>query len=300
MCDTPKNPYPWSQVQVSMGMGTGFSEIPRGYLWHSLLTTVTDNLQLSATFPPFVARNASGGVPLLPTTPSVARNANGGPLSACHPLHCSKHEQRGPSACCHPLHHSKRKWRGPSACCHPLHCLKCKRRAPLCLPPPPSLEMQAEGSLPAATPPLLETWAEWSLCLPPPSLRCSKCEWRALSACHPLYHLKCDCHHPLQPLKHHPHRSKTTCTPGRWVQVLTGMGMGTGQIFLPKGYPCHSLDMVSVPPVPPVPPLCPIPSTMGGFLVCRLSVPLCTCSKYLVLQILNIYVLYKNEWKTSP
>jgi len=54
-------------------------------------------------------------------------------------------------------------------------------------------------------------------------------------------------------LKNYPHLSKNshhflmseTHTPGRWVQVLTGTG--TGQIFLPKGYPCHSLDMVSVP-----------------------------------------------------
>jgi len=135
---------------------------------HFLLhTTVTDNLQLPATFPPSVARNASGGVPLPATslpvarnasggvplpaaTPSIARNANGGPLSACHPLHRSKHKQRGPSACHHPL------------CCAV-----------------------------------------------------------------PIYPL------PL------PAKTRTCCSQ---VQVLTGMGMG--QEYLPKGYPCRSLLIV--------------------------------------------------------
>src|SRR6266545_3084734 len=84
------------------------------------------------------------------------------------------------------------------------------------LPATPSITQNVSRGVPACRHPLHRSKRERrgpSACRHP--LRCLKCERRALSACHPLHRSKCDCHHPLQPLKHHPHRSKTTRTPGR-------------------------------------------------------------------------------------
>ena len=140
------------------------------------------------------------GVPLTPATPSIALNVSGGVPSACHhPLHHSKCERRAPSAC-HPFHHSKCEWRGPL--CLPPSPLSLKMRVegPLWLPPPPSLEMQAEGPhcLPPP-PPSLKMRAEGPLWLPPPPSLKMRVEGSPLPATTPSVTL--GYHHCQQPPK---------------------------------------------------------------------------------------------------
>src|SRR6266511_423527 len=147
------------------------------------------------------------------------------------------------------------------------------------LPATPSITRTASRGVPACRHPLHHSKREWrgpSACRHP--LRCLKCERRALSACHPLHRSKCDCHAPLRPLKHHPHHSKTPRTPGRRVRV---------QFFLSKGYPCHSLDMASLPPTPPS-----VPHHIhNGWFSCL--PPLCTpLHMFEILSFTNIEYIY--------
>src|SRR6266545_7943598 len=121
--------------------------------------------------------------------------------------------------------------------------------------------MRAEESLCLLPlPPLLEMRTEGPLCLPPP----------------PSLEMRLPPPPPTSqtsstPLENHPYP---------WT-------MGTGQIFLPKGYPCRSLDMVSVPPAPPS-----VPHHIhNGWFSCL--PPLCTpLHMFEILSFTNIEYIY--------